>query len=121
MLRLADESQTRIVGDVEPLVAIGSPGIGIREASHQGRAVGSGGGPQPEGSVDVHPRVLSSGFGTDLGSRIERAGIYVAGLYADDGALVERRERIRFDTALIIGRKTQHARSAESQHRERFQ
>ena len=33
--RVADEAQARIVGDVQPFVAVGRPGIGIGETRHQ--------------------------------------------------------------------------------------
>jgi len=90
MLRLADEGQTRIVGDVDShLWQSVAQGIGIGEARHQVSAAGSCGGPQSEGSVHMHPRARSLGVRADLGSRVECARINIASLDANHRAVVE--------------------------------
>ena len=51
----ADEGDAAVVGDVEPLVAVGGPRVGPVEPSHEVGAARVGERPQPEGAVDVQP------------------------------------------------------------------
>ena len=51
----ADERDAAVVGDVEPLVAVGGPRVGSVEPAHEVGAARVGERPQPEGAVDVEP------------------------------------------------------------------
>src|SRR4029078_9418796 len=52
-LRAEDDPES--VGDVDPLVAVGRPGIGTLGAGYEVREARAGRGPEPERAVDVQP------------------------------------------------------------------
>ena len=74
-----------------------------------------GGRPQPERAVDVHPGAMLVGELDRVGHRVERAGVQVAGLQADDrravGTAVERVGQ-RVERGSGPGRRPARRRSA---------
>ena len=79
------EHQAAVVGHVQPFEGVGGPRVGELDPGQQVAQGWAGRGPEPEGSIDVHPRVGFAGEGADLGERIGGAGVDVAGLGAHDG------------------------------------
>src|ERR1700728_4332404 len=84
-MRVGDECVAAVVGDVEPLVAVGGPGIGRAGSGAQVTKARTGIGPESEGAVDVYPRVVAPGDGNQLLERVEDAGVELARLQNDDG------------------------------------
>ena len=81
---IADEGQAAVIRNIEPLVGVGGPGIGIGHSRHQVGMTRAGRGPQSERSVHVDPGACRMRAAADLRHRIERPGIHVAGLHAHD-------------------------------------
>ena len=77
--------------------------------------------PQPEGAVDVHPGPRPRARGDDRRGRVEGAGVDVAGLQADDRALVERGQRVGAHAPLAVHRHPHDALAAEAEHPERLE
>jgi hypothetical protein len=65
-------------------VGVDRPRVRARHADRQVRAAGRGGGPEAERAVDVAPRARLATRGHDLLERVERPGVDVARLGADD-------------------------------------
>ena len=87
---VADERDAAVVADVGPLVRRRSP-TSPRRSKPSARCAERGRrrGPEAERAVDVHPRAGVARPPQISRRRIERAGVHVAGLDADDGAGVE--------------------------------
>jgi hypothetical protein len=83
-LAVPDEDDPAVERDVQPLVRVGRPGVGLLRAAHQVRAGGAGGGPQPERAVDVHPGAGVASGGADVHERIDGPAVHVAGLRDHD-------------------------------------
>ena len=83
-LGIPDDHDPRVVGDVEPLVAVGGPGVGPTGAADEGGERRARGGPQPEGAVDVEPAAPLADQGADLLQRIEGPRVHVPRLGGDD-------------------------------------
>ena len=88
---IADEGDAAVVADVEPFVRDRWPRSRRGRSRGQVGIVGRGSGPQAESAVDVDPCAGRAGRGADGGGGIEGAGVDVAGLKAEDGAVVEVR------------------------------
>ncbi len=54
---VADKGDAAVVGDVEPLVRVGRPGVGSPDATHLGPVPRRGRRPQSEGAIDVEPAI----------------------------------------------------------------
>ena len=78
------EHEAGVVRHVQPLVRVGRPRVGALDALHVMPQRAAGGGPQPERAVHVEPGLMPAGEIGDRVERIERAGVHVAGLRADD-------------------------------------
>ena len=89
MFGLAHKSQAGIVWNIQPLVTIGSPGIGFEETAQQVCSLRRSGRPQAEGAIDVDPSSRFPSTWTDLRGGIEGSRIHVARLNTDDRAIVE--------------------------------
>ncbi len=74
-----------VVGDVEPLVAIGTPGVGLVAAAHEVMVSGAGGGPEAECALDVTQGVVTMGERNEGGEVVEGSEVEVARLKDDDG------------------------------------
>ena len=89
---VGDEGVAGIVGDVEPFVAVGGPGVGGFDAAQEMAEARGGGGPEAEGAVDVDPGAVAVGDRRSTRRRVVGADVEVAGLEEDDGgAAVEAR------------------------------
>ena len=85
--RIRHRCDPAVVGDVEPLVSVRRPRVGPLDARDAARGARAGRRPQAEGAVDVAPGARARAASVDdLGERIERAGVDLAGLRADDRA-----------------------------------
>ena len=62
---IGDECVAAVVGNVEPLVPVGGPGVGLVRSGEVVAKVGAGCGPEAEGSVDVDPGVVPVGDGDE--------------------------------------------------------
>ncbi len=109
-LRVSDEGDAAVVGDVEPFVAVGSPGVGI------GVLVACA--PEAESAVDVHPGIGLLGEGDELVGGIHCARIDIAGLEADEGGLVECWKERGVHAALRVGGDFKDAVAPEAEHGE---
>ena len=119
--RVAHEGDAAVVGNVEPLVRVGGPRVGALDAGDERSARGRGGRPESERAIDVHPRAGGSRARDNVGERIERAGVHVAGLQTDDRPIVERGQRVGAHAALPIGGDARDAGAAEAEHAERLE
>ena len=89
MFGLAHKGHAGIVRNIQPLVTIGSPGVGFEETAQQMGSLRGSGRPQAEGAIDVDPGSRFPSTGTDLRGGIEGSRIHVARLNTDDRAVVE--------------------------------
>ena len=109
-----------VVGHVEPLVRIGGPRVRALGAGHEPAQARRRRRPQPERAVDVQPGAARGAGVRDRPERVERAGVDLARLRADDRrarSLVERRgQRTGVHPALVVGRDPR-ARPAPSPSR----
>ena len=107
-LRVGHEGERGVVGDVQPLVGVDRPGVGGGRAVGEVRAARGSRRPQTERAVDVAPGAVRAAGRDDLGERVERARVHVAGLGADDGREVgagqRLAERAGAHAALAVGR-----------------
>ena len=78
-----DQGDAAVIGDVEPFVRVGRPGVRVGQAGGQVRTRGISQRPQPERAVGMHPRPALPGPLDDVGEGIERAGVHLARLHAD--------------------------------------
>jgi len=86
-------------------VGVGGPGVGKLAAGHKRAQRRGRGGPEAESAADVDPGVAAARQGDAFGERIERSGMDVAGLQADDGGAVvfqQGGQRRRKDPAFAI-------------------
>jgi len=96
------ESQAAIVGNVQPFVGVGSPGIRVSDSFSEMGAGRGRGGPETERAIDVDPRSGPMSDSTNFRDRIERSGVHVAGLDTNDGGAGDRRELIGQHSTLLI-------------------
>ena len=121
---VADERDARVIGDVQPLVSVGRPGVRPVESGHQTGATRISQRPQPERPVDVQPaRPLREPVG-DLVERIERTGVDLTGLRAHQHRGIRMGQELRQETGahptLVIGRHDGHASPTEAHQPERL-
>ena len=102
--RPADEGDAAVVGDVEPLVSVGRPRVGAVEAGDELGPGRVGPRPQPEGAVDVQPAGSLGQPVGDLVERVERAGVDLAGLGADQHRPGELGQIGGAHPTLLVGR-----------------
>ena len=119
-LGVAHEREAAVVGDVQPLVAVGRPRVGEAEALDEVRPARGCGGPQAEGAVDVQPGARRARRLGDRRQRVERAGVEVAGLRAHDGGRRERRQRLGPHAPLPVHGHAHEAVAAEADEPERL-
>src|SRR5205807_5554722 len=74
--------------------------------------------PQSKGAIDVDPCLRVSGSSANVICRIEGPGVYVAGLSADDGLLVEHGQGVGSHASLIVRRHGDDTGSAKAEHGE---
>src|SRR5215203_7306769 len=105
--RASAEDEATVVRDVQPLVGVGGPGVGLLHTFReipQGRA---GGRPHPERPVHMDPSADFPGSGADGAEGIDSAGVHVARLrahYGRSGGLGESiLERVCPHPALTVG------------------
>ena len=84
-LGIGNERIAAIERNVEPLVAVGRPGIGRFNACYQMPEAGTSGGPQAKRSIHVHPCRVAPGDGNERLECIESAGVDVASLQEKNG------------------------------------
>ena len=84
-LRVAHERIAAIVGNVEPLVSIGGPGVSGFYALSQVMKVGRGCGPSAEGSIYMDPGIALFGDRNQRGEVVVGPGVHISGLQQDDG------------------------------------
>ena len=79
-----DDGEPAVVGDVEGLVGVGGPRVGLLDARDQVPTGARRGREQAEGAVDVHPCVVLVGERDRLGEGVEGARVDVARLEHDE-------------------------------------
>ncbi len=86
-LGLGDESVAAVVGNVEPLVAVGGPGVGGFEAAGEAGVARAGGSPESEGAINVNPRTVAARDGDESVEVIEAAVFTSPACRDEDGGL----------------------------------
>ena len=117
-IRVARQHQAAVIGNVQPLVGIGRPGVGVFDAPGEVRARRSSGGPESEGTIDVYPRPAAADVLANLGDGIEGTGIHIAGLHAHDGALGDWRHLLPEHAPLSVAGHARDPLAPETDHRE---
>jgi hypothetical protein len=116
--RVSAEDEARVVGDVQPLVGVGGPGVGLLypfDEVPQGRASGR---PHPERPVHVHPGAGLPRNGADGAKGVYGTGVHVArlgthyGWFGSPGKGVA--QRVRPHPALLVGRDRPQASGPEA-------
>ncbi len=123
-LGIGAEGVAAVVGDVEPFVAVAPPGVRPLEAGDEVAGGRAGGGPQAESPVHVNPRPGPAAQVADGGEVIERAGVDVARLGADDGGRAGTRlqgpiEGVDLHGPVGIGGQFHHRRPAQPEKPQR--
>ncbi len=117
---VANEDETRVVGDVQVLVRVGRPRLGECQTRRVPAQLRRRGRPHAERSIDVQPATVRTDGGGDVGERIERAAVHVARLRADDRRARDGREHVAQQVgahaALRVRGDAPHARSADAEH-----
>ncbi len=120
---MSDEREPAVVRDVEPLVRVGRPRVGLAHPLDEMAELGRRGGPQPERAVDVEPGARRPRECRDLGHRIHGARVHLADLRADHRRAVtagkRRLHRIRAHSTLVIHRHRHGRRGTEPEKAQR--
>ena len=99
------------------------PGVGEVGAVEQRARGPAGAAPKAECAVDVHPRAFPVRDLADGAQRIDRAGVHVAGLRADDDRAVESCQRplqgVWPHPPLLVGLDLLRAARAKAEHAQR--
>ena len=103
-LGIAQQRDAVVVGDVEPLVRVRGPGVRLGQALDEFATGRVRQCPQAEGSVDVQPSAALTGPGHDLRERVERSGVDLTRLRADEDRPADVGEELCPYAALRIGR-----------------
>lgn len=117
---MGTEGVAAVVGNVEPLVAVGRPGVGRRDPGDEVAGPRVGGRPQTEDPVHVHPGAGIVGGGGGRRQVVEGAGVHVARQEADDGRpsapLAEHPPQIgHVDGSLTVGGHRLQGAGAQAQ------
>ena len=84
-LRVSDDGEPAVVGDLQPLVSIGGPGVCVLQSPGQLGHLRDSARPETEGAIDVQPGVVLATYLHDIRQWIESAGVDLPGLGDDDG------------------------------------
>ncbi len=117
---VAHEDDAGVVRHVQPFVGIGRPRISTVVAAREVTQPWAGGCPQPERPVDVKPDVgMLADDRDDTFDRVERAGVHLAELGADDRRLGSPlqgvSQGVRVHAALVVARDPLGAAAPQSQ------
>ena len=117
------EHDPAVVRHVQELVTICGPAVRALGAVDEVREPRARSRPEPEGAVDVQPGAGGLGRVGDLAERVERSGVHLARLRADDRRAVVARERlaerVRAHPALVVGGDPGHRAGAEADEPQR--
>src|SRR2546423_13650701 len=86
---VANDYDAAVVVYIGPLVRIGGPGIRQVEAVGEAPKFWGNASPKAERSVNMNPGALLFCAAAEFGGGIEGAGIHIAGLDAQNGALAQ--------------------------------
>ena len=100
---------------------VGCPGICTRKALYQVGACGCRCRPQTKCTIHVYPRPGLTSMRNDLARRVERSGIDVARLQADDGGATDHRKGVGAHSSLIVYGNLDYALSPKPQHPKRLE
>src|SRR6266536_6295961 len=112
MKRIAYKHKATVIGDIEPLMGISRPGVGICIACHQLGPCRRHCRPQTKCAIHVYPRPSCMSTWDDLMGRVECASIDVARLQADDGGAVDDRKPVGAHPSLAVYRDLDDALSS---------
>ena len=112
-LAVAHQGDAAVVRRVQPLVSVGRPGVGGGGARDLAGQLGACGGPQPEGTVDMHPRALRMRPVDERAERVAGTAVDVAGLEAHDRRGVQIGQVRGNDPPLTVGGQPQRPAAAE--------
>jgi hypothetical protein len=100
-------------------VRVGGPGIGQFDAVGQRRVAVAGTRPQTERTIDVQPGLVPLRDRANLAQRIDRTGVHVARLRADDRRALERGhepgQAVGAHASLFVGLHTLNGPGAEAE------
>ena len=113
---IPNKGQPGIVGDVEPFVSVGRPGVGGGKITHQMRQFRTRRSPQAKGPIHMYPRAGLVSFLNDFGSSVKRPGVDVAGLQANDGGGTQLGKQLSPHPALTVHRNLDNPFAAQAQH-----
>jgi hypothetical protein len=77
--------------------------------------------PKTKCSVNVNPRASLACLPADFSSRVERAGVHIAGLDANEGHFIQRRKCVRPHSALAVYGYPVNAVTTEAYERQRLE
>src|SRR5437016_13611833 len=100
---------------------VGGPGIRVSETVHQVGTRRSRCRPQAKCAIHVYPRPGFMSARDDLARRIERSGIDIARLQADDGGAVDRRKGVRAHPPMAIYGNCYNAFPPQTKHTKRLE
>src|SRR5712692_8720492 len=106
MLLVANKNKPAVIRDVQPLVGICCPRVGVRQPTNQVSAFRRCSSPHPKRSIDVYPGAGLSCPSADLGNGITSPSRDVADLCTDDRGFLHLRQEFGTDSALIVRRYT---------------
>src|SRR5277367_2484645 len=117
----AHDHDSAVIADVWPFVSVGGPRIGLIKSACQVAKFWRGVGPEAKCAVHVNPGASFFRAYADLFGGIERAGIHVACLDADDRARANFRKLVRAHPALAIRFDDGYALFPEARETQRLQ
>ena len=83
--RITHENEAAVEGDVEPLVAVGRPGVCLLDSGQEITKSRTDISPEAEGAVDMHPCAMLLRQRDERLEGIEGAGVELTRLQADQG------------------------------------
>src|SRR5215208_3283385 len=117
--RVSAEDETTVVRDVQPLVSVGGPGVGVLYTFREMPQGWARGRPESERPVYMDPSASLLGSGADSSEGVDSAGVHVARLGTHYGPFRGLGEgvpqHIRPHPALTVGRDRPQVGGPEAQ------
>ena len=107
-----------VVGDVEPLVAVGGPGVGALHTPDQVAPAGRRRGPESEGAVHVEPGSEGVAPLAEFREGVGCAAVHVARLGAHEGGALECGQPVGADAPLVVHGQLEGTRTTQPQQAE---
>ena len=118
--RVAHQHDAALVGDVQPLVRVGGPRVGALDALDLAVQRGTVAAKRPNAPSTCSHEPLRSHHSRSTANGSDAPELTLPACAQTSDGLRERRQRIRADAALRVGREQVHAVAAESDEAERL-